>query len=236
MKNIKLIASGINKDVLKIKVHDIDCICSFTGEQINKAVSNKDLIKKTFTDHSFKRYSSDYSSLDAAVCIAPVIQGKKGLNSLRSYSYLAVQGRLTILSREDVLDLILNLPKDEFVLAVTYSNKKHTTYKSVVNTSSDVFTVTTDIGNVVFNLVDVKKLLPIIQSWYCIVDGKESTAAMPTYFTKKDILNGCGNHNKIKLYGLEKYFRENSVIKKYRDTEFLKLLVHILNKTNHVKD
>lgn len=230
MNNLQLIASGLDINNLSLTVQNVNTICSFTGEKITKGVANNDLIKKTFTDHCFLRYSSDYSSVDAAMCISAVIQGSKGFNSLRSYSFLATKGELSILKRESILETILNLKSTPFVLCVTYSNKKHTSYKSIINTDVNNFVVTTDIGNVSISIDTIRRILPVIESWYSIVDGKEKTSTQPTYFTKNDILIGCSNAKKIKEYGVAKYFKEDQKIQEYRNTSFLKLIVHILNK------
>ena len=229
--SIDLISKHIDESNLSIPILEVNSICSFTGKKINRGVDNKVLIKKTFTDYSYVRYNSGFSSVEAALCIESVIPSKNGFNSLRNYSYFADSNNFEILSRQDVLDKILSIDCFPFVICVTYSNKKHTSYKSVLNFNSEIFTITTDLGNVVFNVNDAKKILPIISSWYSVIPSKKDTLSKPTFFTKSDILKGCANDNKIKQYGICRYFSENKQIEKYRNTSFFKLLVHILNKT-----
>ena len=236
MNAINLIGSQLSlTEKLEPQIEDVKTICAFTGEEITKGYPLSNLIKKTFTDHAYIRYNSRYTSINAVCCIEAVIPSGDRFNSLRNYSYFVNESELKLLKREEILDIILSLKSEPFVLSVTYSNKKHTSYKSVLNTSKDQFKVITDKGLVSVDMNKVRKLLPIIQSWYTVVRGKESTAAQPTYFTKVDILNGCTNHKKIKLYGIEKYFNESKIIQQYRNTAFLNLIVHILNKSTYVK-
>ena len=74
-------------------------------------------------------------------------------------------------------------------------------------------------------------MLEILNSWYKVLDGNESKQ-QPTYFTKADILGeNVPTYNKIKVYGIYKYLQEVKTLESYRNTLYLKLLVHILNKT-----
>lgn len=231
MTNIEFIAHHLNRDNLKIPVIKMDSVCSFSGLPIKEGVKNSDLIKPTFTDHSFLRFNSPFSSVSAALCIESVIPSAKGFNALRNYSYLVTANELRLLKREEIADILLNPPTGNFILCVTYSNKKHTSYKSTVNASNSRFIVTTDLVDVVVDATKLKHLFPLIQSWYTIVKGKEGTSTEPTYFTKQDILQGCQNLKKIREYGIERYYRENAEIEPFRNTAFLNLIVHVLNKS-----
>ena len=137
------------------------------------------------------------------------------------------------MKREDILQEILSLNDSPFVICVTYSNKKHTAYKSTLNYSIEKFVVTTDLGDVVVERKKLEAILPTLQSWYSVIKGKQNTSTQPTYFTKSEILNGSTNTKRIRQYGVEKYFRENAEIGKYRNTAFLNLIVHILNKKSN---
>lgn len=227
MTNLELIAQHLNELNLKLPIHKVDTVCSFTGEKIVAGVSNDDLIQHTFTDHAYIKYPSGYSSIHAALCMSAVIKSEKGFNSLRNYSYLATNQELKLLKRSDILSILVEPPSTEFVLCVTYSNKKHTAYKSRVNYSDDDYVVTTDKGNVEVNLYNLKYILPILQSWYTVT---KDTKQQPTYFTKKDILNGCSDTRRIHAYGVEKYFEESAQIESFRNTAFLELVVFALNK------
>lgn len=232
MTVIDFIAKHLDPNNLKegFVKEGIDAVCSFTGRRITKGVPNKKLIKSTFTDHDYLKHSSEYSSVEAAMCIESVYPAPKGLNALRNYSYLVTENELIVLARNEVLKHILEPPKGLFVLCVTYSNKKHTAFKAKLNGNRDVFWVVTDVGNVLVDRSKVVKILEVAEKWYTVVEGKEGSKAQPTYFTKADILNGCSNMKKIKEYGVDKYFEENSILQEFRDTDYLQLIVHALNK------
>jgi len=230
MTSVDFIAKHLPLENLGIPILPVNDVCSFTGKTIKEGVYNKKLIKKTFTDHAYLRYPSDYSSVEAALCIEAVIPAKKGLSSLRNYSYFVSERNLKLLKREEILDLMLNINESPFVLAVTYSNKKHTSYKTTLNYNIEKFVVTTDVGDVLIERKGLLEILPILQNWYTVVDGKQCTASQPTYFTKSEILSGSENIKRIRQYGIEKYCLENAEIEKYRNTAFLNLIVHILNK------
>lgn len=230
MMPIEFIAQHLSPELLKLKVDKISTVCSFTGLHIKRAISNKDLIKKTFTDQEWIKYPTGYSSIEAALCIEPVISGNKGLNSLRNYSFIVTDSELKILKRDEIISMLLNPPSYPFILCVTFSNKKHISYKSSINYSATSINVTTDQGDVLIEKSILLAILPIIQNWYTIIEGKKGSSQESTFFTKKEILNGCNIYKKIVDYGVEKYFRENQYIDQYRNTAFLKLIVHLLNK------
>lgn len=233
MHGINLIAKHLNRDNLKLKVYEVETVCSFTGHPIREGVKNSDLIKKTFTDFEYIRYQSGYSSVDAALCIESVIPGKTRMNALRNYSYLATERELIFLDRSEILPVLLFPPAGPYVLCCTYSNKKHTAYKAVV--CYDQLTVTTDIGSVQVDYDVVAAVLPIMQRWYTVLPGKEGTSQEQTYFTKKEIETGSAGANKIRQYGTQ-FFTENAALDQYRNTGLFRLLVHVLNKSYETTD
>ena len=229
---MRLIAKHLDRNLISgIISTNINAVCAFTGKQLTEGVHKKHLIGKTFTDQEYLRYPSDYLSIDAALCLYQVIKAEKGYNSLRNYSYLATEKELQILKREGILALILSPPEPPFCLAVTFSNKKHTAYKTIPAGDRYNFVVTTDKGNVHIDRLIVEVVVPLIQKWYTIVPGKEDNSMQPTWFTKDEILFGSNNFKRIMDYGEEKYFAENSLIDKYRHSLFLTLIVHLLKKS-----
>jgi len=191
----------------------------------------KELISKTFTDFELIKYKSDYVSVDIALLLSNVIKSEKGTyTSLRNYSFYANETGFKTLSRIEILDLLLNIEDDKFQICVTFNNKKHIAYKAKIQINKSLFTVTTDLGDCIFDVEKTKEILPILQSWYKILPENKSKQE-PTFFTKNEILGTIPNTKKIQLYGVKKYFSETQILDKYRDTLYFKLLVHILNKT-----
>lgn len=210
-----------------------DSRCSFTGRELAFGISVDKVLSKVFTDWSYLRYRTGWVSLEAAMCILPIIPGRQGLNSLRNYSFLATGQDFKTLDNPSAFDAILHPPQGEFVLAVTFSNKKHIAYKAIVNRSTDGFWVTTDQGNVQVWKRDLDVLLPIIRAWYTVLPGKESTGQQPTYFTKKEITEGLSvsSLKKAEAYNPERYFQEDAILQQYRGTMLLELLVYLISKS-----
>jgi hypothetical protein len=239
---MNLISKHLNKENLKSKIFhfESETICAFTGEKISEGIKLSEIAGDTFTDHTYIKYDSEYVSLDIALLIQPVIRigdsvkknGKENWTALRNYSYYASENELTLLKRENILDLLLNIPDAPFCFAVTYSNKKHTSFKCRKNTNKDVFTVTTDVGEVLFNKAKVLEFLQTIQNWYSIIPEKKDTAAQPTFFTKANILGEFPMSLKISEYGEKKFEEENNFLLKYRNTSLFELVVHLINKHN----
>lgn len=228
--SLNLIARHLDRANLKFKVHQIDTLCAFEGVSIQEGVKVQDLVSDVFTDYNFVRYNTGFVGVDAAMCIADVLKGATRNVALRNYSYLATESSLTILKREDGLNALLNIPSAPFRVAISYSQKKHTTFKTVLNSDKNNYVVTTDLYNVAFERDHVMQFLPIIQNWYSVIPEKATTAAQPTFFTKDEILNGNAPYHKQLPYGLERYERENETLLPFRNTQILKLIVHLLNK------
>jgi hypothetical protein len=226
-----IIAKHLDRSLIEDKItSNISTVCLFTGLVITEGVHREKIISTRFTDTEYLRYPSDYLSIDAALCISPVIRAEKGYNSLRNYSYIATENELNILKRENILQIILSPPTPPFCLAVTFSNKKHTAYKTIPAADRKSFMITTDKGTVHIDVTTVASVVDLIQKWYTIVPGKEENSMQPTWFTKDEILFGSKNFKRIMDYGEEAYYSENKLIDKYRYSLFLTLIVHLLNK------
>lgn len=225
---MQLITKHLDSNLLTCKIHQINTICAFSGQKITQGILFKDIIGERFTDLEIFKYKSDYLSIDFALLTQPVIKGDKQLNSLRNYSFFASDNHFKLLQRNEILDLILNIPQSPFHLAVTYSYKKHISYKAPLNYNNKNFIVATDTGIVEINHNKLKEILPICEKWYTIA---KNTTQEPTFFTKDEILGlQVPNSQKIQDYGIEKYFKEYEILSKYHKTQFLKFIVHILNK------
>lgn len=229
MNSIEFIAKHLDAAKLPT-LEPCDTICLFTGKQIKQGISVKKAISANFTDHEYLKYDSGYVSPEAWLCIGSVIHGKTRLNSLRSYSYIVTESELKLLKHTELIDYILNPPNPPFVFVISYNNKKHTSFKADVNHSKELFQITTDLYSVQFDKKNVNCIYPIVQKWYSVIPEKQNTELQPTWFTKKEIKVGCINNKKIREYGINKYFKETQMIEKYRNTNFLELLIHCLRK------
>lgn len=229
MNNINFIAKHLKRENLTKKAMNCDSICAFTGDKISEGVKLKDITGGNFTDYEFVKYESEYVSINTALCITQSIENEKGkLNSLRNYSFICTENELKLLSRDDFMIFLLEPPEPPFIFAYSFNNKKHISYKSVISHSKSEYFVCTDtLGNVKFELEKVKSLYPILQSWY--TKNNEIHKVNETYFNKTEILSSSDNFQKIKQYGIDKYYNENAMIDKYRNTAFLTIIVRLLN-------
>lgn len=215
-----------NRNALKIE--QIDTVCAFSGLKINEGVALKNVLSANFTDAAYVKHPSKYCAVDVAQCFAPVTTDGKA--SLRNFSFIATPSALTMLKREDMQSVLLSTKETPFVLCISYNQKKHISYKARPQYDSDNFTVFTDAGNVEIIQSEVSEILPIVTAWYTVVKGKEDTAALPTYFTKDEILSGEVSTHKIMAYGESKFFAQTAILEKYRRSNALKLIVHVLQK------
>jgi len=219
-------------DLSKLEnIKDINTICLFTGKPIKKGIHKKYVIKSTFTDLEYLKYNSDYVSVDVAATMSNIIPSKTRPSSLRNFSFLANDNEIKLLARNEMLNYLIEPLYPPFFFCLSFNNKKHLAFKSSVNFSKTNYKITTDIGDCIIDVHEVKKILPVIQKWYTVVPEKATTKAKPTYFTKEEILKGCKNINRIEKYKGD-YFAENAYIESYRNTLFLKILVHCLIKIN----
>lgn len=211
-----------------LKIEEIETICAFSGSRISKGVALKNVLSANFTDAAYVRHPSRHCAVDVAQCFAPVTADGKA--SLRNFSFIATPSGLTMLKREDMQRLLFSEKETPFVICISYNQKKHISYKSRPQYDSDNFTVFTDGGEVEINQDDVSEILPIVTAWYTVVKGKEDTAALPTYFTKGEILSGEVGTHKIITYGEARFFAETAALEKHRRSTALKLIVHVLQK------
>lgn len=213
------------------KSFDYPIHCAFTGQKITEGYPISWLVSDVFTDYEYMKYPSEYVCEDIALIIKEVIPNGRGkFNALRNYSFYADEKQLRLLKREEILDLLLNIPSSPFTVGVTYSNKKHLSFKCRIQNDPQNFLITTDKGDVRFDRSVVDKILPIMRKWYTIIPEKASTSAQPTYFSKDDILNGNPDYRKVIGYGMELFQEENDRLERYRFTPLFELLVFTLNK------
>lgn len=227
------------KDNLNIPIFDFPhgVECAITLRNVTQACRIKDVLSAVFSEWEYVRRKSGYVSIQTALAIREILPSEnkeESFNSLRSYSYFATEKEFKIIKREDLLGTLLNLPNEPFIFAVTFNNKKHTSYKLSICTNNQSFTIATDITPVVaINMADVHSILPIMQKWYTILAGKEQSEQAPTWFTKEDILGGCKDLKRINAYGLERYMQEDQLLQPYRNTHFFEVLTRMLNKSKN---
>lgn len=236
MHAVELISKHLDSSVIdthptQFKIPEI---CTVTGNEINEGYELKKLLSGNFSDIESLRFPSKYASVDFAACIKPTLKTETGFTELRKYSFIASESAITLLRVENLLEWILKEKETPFVFCVgslrASKAQKHTSFKADVNYSNDIYTVSSEIGNVLVDMQIVRKILPIIQSWYTVTEATKHKAMQLTYFSKDDILNECSSFMKIEKYGSEKYFKENAILSVYRQTLLFELLTKSLQK------
>lgn len=196
------------------------CLCKIEDYPV---LPRKGNLSSGFMD---ARYVDD-SECICIYCLACIGFNQGRSDWLRTTSFIANRDSLIRLKRDDLWGYLSNPPKPPFVMAVTYSHKKHLSYKAVINLTTRIFNVRTDNSNIEIVREDDRKLMDTIQNWYTVCEDKKTE---PTWFTKDEILNGTKNMKKIERYGVKKFISESNIIEPYRRTAKLELFTHCVNK------
>lgn len=190
----------------------------------------KQIISASFMDDQYIRASIGSICIYCTACLG---RGQERNSWIRCTSFLAAPSKLLRLKREDIWYYLFNPPDEPFVFGVTYSHKKHISFKCPVNLPKQKsFRIATE--NTIIEICPEKiiELAEIMQDWYTACKDIKTA---PTWFTKDNILLGCFNFKRIEDYGTKKYLQEDEIIKRYRHTALLQLLTHALNKKGYKK-
>ena len=199
--------------------------CCMCGAENLQGLPRKQVLSSSFMDWEYIQ-DGDGVCVYCAACFGI---GQKRSEYLRYTNFLATPSRLLRFKRDGIWEHLINPPTEEpFIFGVTYSYKKHITFKASVNQpkARPVF-IQTENNRVSFTPRKSEDLIHVLQNWYTIC---RDTGQAPTYFTKADILAGCTNYKKIEIYGIDDYLREDALIAPHRRTALLELLVYALNK------
>jgi len=225
---INFIAKHIEESIKK-PIEQCENKCAFTNLDITEGVRLKKLLATGFTDSEYIKNDSEFASVDLIKCYTDILKNNKGkISGLRNYSFLCTDTGLRLLKKVDFIPLMLDLPKPPFILAYSFNNKKHISYKSRINYNKEEYFISTDtLGNVkIYNQLFLE-LYPIIQSWY--TRNKETHSINNTYFTKSEILQGSENLKKIKEYGFQKFKKENEILSRHRRSLYFTLITRLIN-------
>lgn len=218
MKNTYLIGKHLNLPKPDIEIKKC-CMCGGNDFGFRK----KDVLSSSFMDNDCLNKSNEI----CIYCAACIGRGQPQNEQIRLFSFIASNEQLIKLKREEIWDNIFSPPNSLFVFGVTYSHKKHISFKAPVCFPGNQYQIQTDSERVDINTEQINTLAKIIQKWYSIC---KDTKQEPTWFTKNEILIGCNNFKKIEGYGIDDYFQEEAVINPFKGTSLLKLLCYALNK------
>ena len=223
--------SNIDTVITEFKKHEY---CALSGAEINKGYEIKKLLSANFTDIDSFKYPSKYVSESFAACVKTTLKTESGYSEIRKYSFIATEKEIIFLKVDNLLEWILKEKDIPFVFCVgtlrASKAQKHTSFKSEINYQNNIYSISTEIGNVLVDLEIINKILPIMQSWYTVTPETKDKSTQMTYFNKEEILTECKSFFKIEQYGAEKYFKENSILSYYRQTLLFELLTKSLQK------
>jgi hypothetical protein len=202
--------------------------CEMCGQRF-PCLLKKKVIGNSFMDTAYLVGNTGWVCVHCAACIGYETPRPE---FIKNFSFVATESELLKLKREDLWQAVLNPPKEPFVFGVTYSHKKHISFKATVNPGGSPFVVSLENGECEVYLDLHVKLLEIVQKWYSPAEpGKPKT-----WFTKADIQGGCSNFARIEKYGINEYLRENAYLEKYRNTLLIGLLAHAVNSGEKEND
>jgi hypothetical protein len=212
-------------DVLK-NINIVETIgkCAFSGKMCNPVVKIEDIFKENFSDMSqFRFLNSNWVDYRIAVLLANYNQR----SGLRNHNIIAYENEIKFLNYSDFADEIFNIAKTPFEVVFSFSLKKHIAYKSNVQQNKNTFIIYTDRGNALFNRYDIDIWYPIAKAWY--TEHKKDK----TYFTQSQIAGKSEiSSSQIIAYGKRKFFLEDAILQKYRNTLIFQILTQKTLKKN----
>jgi len=219
--NTYLIGKHLNPDIKR----SVISLCGLCGMKEVPGYKMSEVIGSSFMDWDLIDQSASEICVYCSACFGKDIPRAEWL---RFTNFIATEKELVKFGREQIWEYLFDPPIPPFIFGVTYSYKKHISFRSPINYSREIYKVQTDEGNAVdIVLSEINEVSQIIQKWYTVC---KETKEAPTWFTKRDILRGCSNYKRIEEYGVSEYLEENKLIEILRGTSLLRLLVYALNK------
>lgn len=210
--NLGMITKQLNKkDGNQIE----NTICRYCGKKINIGLKTKDILSSNYNDYDKLKYKSDYFCLD---CIT-LFDGKSfNGKALRNFNLLFTKNKIEILKRENILNILFNGWKEDYILQISFSYKKHCFYYYKLNKAkSETIFVATDKGLFKINRKEFKYYFELCDLLY------------KNEISKKEIESGKSfKFNKINK--IENYQEINKKIEIIRGTQMLQLIILLLWK------
>jgi len=223
-KPTHLIGRHLSADLPDLEPFDGPCaICGADGADLPGGWPLESVLTEKFADCAWLtggRHVCEY-------CLRCLGKGMGKADAVRNHSCLATVGELRMLKRDDLWNVLMQPPREPFVLIVTFDHKKHMSFKSRVNSGGSPYWVTSDRDTCRIDLDAMAPQIETMQQWYTVTpDGPKDA----TWFTKDEILHGCTNFRRIERYGAARYRADTAVLEHLRGTHALEVLVYALSK------
>ena len=202
--------------------------CKMCGCDTTHGFLAKDYIKDArFTN--FDELQNVQSNVICEYCSACMKEPK-----LRRSCYIADEKQIIWLKKNDIENYVFdlaNIIQGQFVVCITESFKKHTSFKAVVNQDTKRYTITHENYKFVFDVRKMEKVYAVLNEMYL-------------YFSKDELLTGDYNAYYIMEYmksgHTEQEFLQNeSVLSTVRGSKAFEFCVYMLNserKNEFVKE
>lgn len=238
MNQNKLIYKSLNlKEKIKnygYHIKNKEFNCAWCGNEHKRGFKVKKITSSNFTNWDLMQNpSSEYM---CPACSAPFLGSKikdidytngneKNLRRLLIYyHFIATKNKFIAFKNDELPEYLMNppIPENEpFVFCVTYSYKKHNSFRAIINHSKDKFKIRAETKVINFDRKKAKDILPVLWELYL-------------YFTKEEIINQHFPTNKIFQMGVDRF----DELKKEQESlkyNFRELLVKILDSDKRQK-
>lgn len=193
-----------------------DGICAVCGKQIRNGVPIKKVVSNAFMD--WNTLADMTASHVCAACTWCIKEPK-----MRRSQYIATENDLIFFKRDDIEKYLFYPPDTSFVLFVTASYKKHGSFRAQVNDSPKLFYIQFEDRQILFSPDKYRKLFGLMKRMYT------------TFNKMQEIGKGNYIHKRVFEYGLEKWRKDEGILKRYRGSQVFELLLYALNKPEETK-
>lgn len=215
MTNTEIIYSGLIKSELgvpEIEMEEVETDCIICGKHINLGSPYRKVISGNFTDWDIcKNKGGTHICKECGAVIK--------IRKLRNSNFIAIKSKLYLFKKNDIEEYLFNLDKyvtGEFVVGLTRSFKKHSSFKCPVNRSTQEFYIQEEDKTYFFKAERLQPLYARLWEAYL-------------YFTKDELLTGNYKMISIQEFGLERFGEYERLFKQHRGSHYFDLLVYIMN-------
>lgn len=203
-------SSGVK--LVELELEKIETNCMLCGKRISKGTKYRKVVSSNFTDYDeFQYREGSHICRECGSCIKT--------RELRTHNILADKDNIYLFKKKELEEMIMNIDKyveGEFVIAFTRSFKKHNSYRTTVNTDTDLFFIREEDKEYLFDRKQAVEIYKILNEMYL-------------YFTKDELSTGHYSMANIQEFGVDKFSEYEKEIKIHRNTHQLEFLIYMLD-------
>jgi len=205
-------------EILKtINIFEGDFTCAFSGAKVKKVVKTDEVFKDNFVVlDAFRHMESGHIDYRIAILLA----NYNNHSGLRNHCIIAYEDEMEIISYSTFAEKVFAIKKVPFEVVFSFTLKKHIAYKATQQFDIDNFIIYTDRGEAIFKRSEINEWYPIVKRWYSEYKKEKS------YFTQSQIAGKTEiAPSQIMNYGKKRFFEEDKILDKYRNTLIFELLI-----------